>query len=165
MGDYWNARKFFGYFDKALELCEKYGSNAARVLEVGPRDTRFLERLVWIPTKVAIDNEVMPEIHGGHNIRADFVELPDPDPIFDLTVCLQVLEHVNDVSKFAQKLKRSCRVLIVSVPYLWPAGFCQSHCQDPVDMIKLAGWVGLEPVESAICEDRGLSRLIGAFQF
>jgi hypothetical protein len=159
---YWEKRGDFLYYSEAIRFCRMYASEASTVLEVGSRDTKFLEWLDWIPQKVAIDKFCMPTIASAENIQCDFLTWQEPY-IFDLGVCLQVVEHLKDVALFAQKLKKCCRTLIVSVPYMWPAGQCKWHIQDPVDLQKLAGWFDQSLIEYSIVKDDGLERMIAVF--
>jgi hypothetical protein len=38
-----------------------------------------------------------------------------------------------------------CDLLMVSVPYKWPAGHLKCHVNDPVDLDSLAEWFGRKP--------------------
>ncbi len=53
----------------------------------------------------------------GHFSTADIFDLPFDDDSFDLTVCSQVLEHLDDPDKAIAELKRvSARHVLISVP-------------------------------------------------
>jgi hypothetical protein len=99
---YWEKRRNFQYFLEAIRLCRTYEGNASNVLEVGSRDTKFLERLYWIPKKVAIDKYISPTIANAENIQGDFMTWHEPHD-FDLAICLQVVEHLKEVAPFAEK--------------------------------------------------------------
>ena len=53
-----------------------------------------------------------------------------------------MLEHVPDPARFAAKLLDLADVLVVSVPYRWPASAAEDHLHDPVDYAKLSVWMG-----------------------
>jgi len=76
-------------------------------------------------------------------LTGDFLAL-DIAERFDLGLCLQVLEHIQDVSAFARKLLATAPHLIVSVPYRWEKG-PDDHLHDPVDLAKLSAWFGRQP--------------------
>jgi hypothetical protein len=99
---YWEKRRNFQYFSEAIRLCRTYEGNSSNVLEVGSRDTKFLERLDWIPKKVAIDKYMRPTIANAENIQGDFLTWQEPQN-FDLAICLQVVEHLKEVAPFAEK--------------------------------------------------------------
>jgi hypothetical protein len=160
--NYWLDRRCFKYYQEALRFCRKYSVAGSSVLEVGPRDTTFLDWLDWIPRKVAIDRDLQPVIKGATNIQGDFLQWRTEEK-FDLAVCLQVLEHLEDPVPFAEKLLASASMLIVSVPYRWRAGSCKWHRQDPVDLPKLIGWFRQDPIEYVITRDEGAERLVAAF--
>ncbi len=107
---------------------------------------RFERTSVEIPTRGCTLDEVRV-------IHSDFMDWK-PDQKYDLVLCLQVLEHVPDASAFALKLLTCGRVVIVSVPYRWPAGSCSEHVHDPVDESKLKAWTERDPVESAVVDSR-----------
>ncbi len=89
------------------------------------------------------------------------------DEIADLILCMQVLEHLEDeqVKPFAQKIIRLGRLAIISVPYMWEKGMCKYHCQDPIDLQKLEGWVGCSALKHVIVEEKDkLKRLIALFK-
>ncbi len=86
-----------------------------------------------------------------------------PETYFDLVLCLQVLEHLDNPDAFAQKLLNAGRTVIISVPYRWPQGYCKTHKQDPVDEAKLERWTQRKPVETQIVTN-GKERLIAVYQ-
>jgi hypothetical protein len=98
---------------------------------------------------------------GVETVVADFYDY-DPDGLFDLVLCLQVLEHLPRPRPFAHKLLRIGRTVIISVPYRWPAHEHGSHLHDPVDEAKLRRWTGAEPVETSIVDD-GKQRLVAVY--
>lgn len=49
-------------------------------------------------------------------IVADITDLPFSDKSFDISLCLEVLEHVEDLNKAAKEIKRVSKNTIISVP-------------------------------------------------
>lgn len=100
-------------------------------------------------------------------VKADFLEYEFEKGGVDIITCYQVLEYIDDnyVDAFAKKLLRNSHIAIVSVPYMWPAGQCKWHKQDPVDVEKLISWFGTSPVFLyKVTEPEGqLARLIAIF--
>jgi hypothetical protein len=127
---------------------------------VGAWKTPIIERFSWIPVRDALDIAppyCSPTVRGIH---ADFFTYA-PEREYDVVLCLQVLEHLNDPASFARKLFSTGRNVVISVPFLWPEGACQYHCQDPVDHDKVRSWTGREPTYSVVinegparCSDR-----------
>jgi SAM-dependent methyltransferase len=159
---YWQRRRHMQYYREVIRLARAHAPNAKTVLDVGARDTPVVIELDWIPSRTAIDFEVAPDVPGVVGIKGDFLEFRPAQP-FDLVICLQVLEHLDDPHRFAQKLFDTGRVVIISVPYQWPAGFCLEHPQDPIDEQKLMRWTEQQPVDKAIVTDDRLARFIGVF--
>jgi hypothetical protein len=159
---YWQRRQHMQYYQEVIRLARTHAPQARTVLDVGARDTPVVVKLDWIPSRTAIDFEVAPDVPGVTGIKGDFLEFR-PAEVFDLVICLQVLEHLDRPEAFARKLLETGRTVIVSVPYQWPEGFCLEHVQDPIDESKLLGWVGRQPIDKAIVTDDRLARFIGVF--
>jgi hypothetical protein len=87
-----------------------------------------------------------------------------PSQVFDLVLCLQVLEHVPLAEAFARKLLDTGRTVIISVPFRWPAGVCKPHVHDPVDREKLLGWTGRASITDVVVRDRRRDRLIAVLE-
>lgn len=101
----------------------------------------------------------MPGVLG---VKMDFMRFK-PDGIYDLVLCLQVLEHVREPESFCRKLMETGKCVIVSVPYLWPKGRCASHIHNPVDEAKLLSWSGKPWKEQRIVQDGQYKRLVAAY--
>lgn len=55
-------------------------------------------------------------------IRGDLAHLPFKNGVFDLIICLSVLEHLNNPEKLVQKIKllsKEAGVVIINIPWLW----------------------------------------------
>lgn len=161
--DYWEVRKNYRYFTDVVRLAKAHAPDAKSVLDVGPRDTPFVRELAWIPEKTALDLEFQPTIEGATNLQGDFLQYR-PEKPFDLVLCLQVLEHLDDPTTFARKLLATGRTVIISVPYRWPLGMCKWHPQDPIDEEMLLGWTGRPFLEKSIVKDEGSERIIAVFR-
>jgi len=156
--NYWQRRKTMRYYGEVIRLARKYAPAARSVLDVGPNGTPLVCELDWIPSKTVIDL-ASQQIPGATCIQGDFLRYQPAQP-FDLVLCLQVLEHVGPAGEFAQKLRDAGRLVIVSVPYRWPAGSCKHHVQDPVDEDKLRGWMQGPLVEHRVIRDGARERLV-----
>jgi hypothetical protein len=161
--EYWGERKNLHYYSKVVELAREFAPDATTVLEVGPRDTPFLEQFEWIPSKTTIDRYFQPVVRGATNLQGDFLKF-EPQHLFDLVLCLQVLEHLESPQLFAQKLLDTGKIIIISVPYKWRAGYCKWHVQDPVDDDKLLTWTNRQWLRRVVVADDGIDRLIAVFE-
>ena len=162
--NYWNRRAELHYYQVVKRLIEEF-SPGKLLVDVGAWNTPVV---TWgtFQRRVSIDLHSRPRNDPRvEEVVADWLTYESED-IADLIVCLQVLEHVGDdqVKPFAEKIARSGRWAIISVPYMWEAGKCIYHRQDPVDLKKLEGWVGY-PASRHIIEDRDPDkRLIAVFK-
>jgi hypothetical protein len=132
------------------------------VIDVGANETDILFELSGFTRRVALDIRFIPPRKGLETVVQDFHRYTPPTR-FDLVLCLQVLEHLDEPEPFARKLFETGRTVIVSVPYRWPAGVVKGHVQDPVDEAKLLEWTGREPDEVCIAADRW-KRLIAVYR-
>lgn len=161
-GGYWEGRRGFRYYTRVVELARHYAPDARTAIDVGPKDTPFLESIDWVPSKTAIDLRTLPVVRGANNLLGDFMEFHPKGP-FDLVFCLQVLEHLADPGPFARKLIATGKLVIISVPYKWPKGSCRWHLQDPVDEAKLLGWTERPWLKTDVVQDGSKQRLIAVF--
>lgn len=150
------------YYSQVLALARLHAPGGGSVLDVGGRDCEYIAWFDWFRRKVVLDLKPPPPRPGVETVAGDFLAW-QPDAVFDLVLCLQVLEHLADPASFCRKLLATGRVLIISAPYRWPRGQCRYHLQDPVDEAKLLGWAGRPAVELTTVRDGSLARLIAVF--
>lgn len=158
---YWTKRKDYVYYSSVLSIVRRMFPDARSAIDVGAHETEILSQMDWIPRRVAIDLQPCSAQPGVERVVGDFLEYAPSEP-FDLVLCLQLLEHLRDPKRFADKLFASGRSVVISIPYKWPAGMCMSHCQDPVDEEKLYRWTGRVPVFQEVAKDR-FHRLISVY--
>jgi hypothetical protein len=141
---YWAARNDLLYYQYFRMIIRCVGKDAKSILDIGSRNTPYLEWFDWIPKKVAIDIRKPYQSDTVQGIEGDIHKLQFPEK-FDICTCMQVLEHVPEVEPFARRLLELGNLLVVSVPYRWPSGKTNGHVHDPVDAAKLNLWFGREP--------------------
>lgn len=155
---YWDRRRDLLYLHASRQICERFAPEIATVLDVGSHGTPTLE---WHRDRasrlVSVDLRRPYEAEGVESVTADFLKYQVDEP-FDLVTCFQVLEHVPEVAAFAQKLLAVSRVLVVSVPYKWPAGSCRYHIHDPVDEHKMKLWFEKNPRYSYVIREIAANR-------
>lgn len=159
---YWAKRNHYNYYADIVRLCREYEPAGGHVIDVGAGPTQVLRRLDWFAHRVALDRTYVPPRATIDAICMDFVNY-HPDRYFDLVLCLQVLEHLDDPAPFARKLLNTGRTVIISVPYKWPRGFHPPHVQDPVDEATLLTWTRQSPVETRVVAN-GSQRLIAVYR-
>ena len=158
---YEKSRRNFNYYSEVIRLAKKYAPAGESVIDIGSSETDVLERISWFSRRTALDIRYVPPRKGIDIITADFLAY-DGVLDFDMVLCLQVLEHLDDPAAFARKLFNTGRHVIITVPYKWPAGMCPGHVQDPVDEARLRQWTGKDPIESIIVSDKK-DRLIAVY--
>jgi len=141
---YWHRRQDFLYYQVVRILATKLAEGSDSILDVGSHGSPYLEWFADVPHRTSLDLVEPYRADGIDSVVSDFLTW-EPDRRYDLVLCLQVLEHVRDARSFARKLLASGRIVVVSVPYRWPAGKSKNHVQDPVTMAKLLDWFGRKP--------------------
>jgi len=162
MDTYWKSRKECNYYKKVLDIINEH-KELNSIIDIGSANTELLKDLPF-EDRVCLDFNKLPENIGIRTIKCDFYKWV-PDKKYDIVTCLQVLEHLESPEDFAKKLfALSNNIVIISVPYMWPKGFCIHHLQDPVSEIDIAKWTGRECDESYIIEDSGVKIIICVYK-
>lgn len=149
---YWDRRSHLMYYRYIDAIVRGVAAEAQSLLDVGSSNAQYLEEFDWIKTKVTVDLKTAYSSATVQGITADFFTYR-PETKFDLVTCLQVLEHVPDAGKFAQKLFEVGRDVLISVPFKWPADSSKNHVHDPVDQHKLLSWTGRKPSYAVIATE------------
>lgn len=163
MSDYFEKRRHLTYYKYTRTLLGLLSYNAKSICDVG---SNGVDLISWLPCpeKVSIDLRNPFSGNGVEGIQADFIKY-DFARKFETVSCFQVMEHIKSkkIRAFAKKLLTITeKLLIVSVPYMWPKGFCRWHAQDPVDEKKFFSWFDkipdspLKPVFSRVITDKSL---------
>lgn len=140
------AEKRYGaaYYYYVAAFVAAFGKEAKSIIDVGSNRIPLVENFDWIPDRYSLDILSPVQSDKVTAIKADFFTYT-VEKKFDLAMCLQVLEHIDDAERFAQKLFAIGNHVIISVPYKWPKGHTKSHVQDPVDEEKLRSWTHRDP--------------------
>lgn len=161
---YWRARQLALYYQAVFQVVSVVGDEASSILDVGSADTDYINWFDWIPKRTQLNLGFRSDAPAGvERIATDFLTWTPPHK-YDVVLCMQVLEHVDEVEAFCAGLKVVARGLVVSVPYKWREGGTKGHIHDPVDEAKLAGWMQLKPNHWLIVpEPFGPKRLIAYY--
>jgi 2-polyprenyl-3-methyl-5-hydroxy-6-metoxy-1,4-benzoquinol methylase len=159
---YWEQRRQMAYYLEVIRFAREFAPSAQSVLDVGPNGTPLVCELDWIGSKTIVDL-AKADIPGAKCIQINFLNY-EPEQTFDLVLCLQVLEHVGPADVFARKLLDTGKIVIISVPYCWPARGCLQHVHDPVDRKKLLAWTGKASLTDTVVRDGRRDRLIAVFE-
>lgn len=157
---YWDGRKDLNYYRVVRAWLEQLDFKS--IMDVGCADTPVV---TWgnFQRRTAVNNREFPLIPGVECIEADWMQL---DRKADVITCLQVIEHFETdyLKEFVAKIFDNSKAAIISVPYLWPAGSCPGHHQDPMDVKKFLTLLNREPEKLEIVRDSSCRRLIALFE-
>lgn len=162
---YWSSRKNILYYEVVRILASTIGADAKSILDVGSANCPYLDWFDWIDQRVSLDIENPYIADGIEAIKQDFLTWEAVEE-YDVVLCLQVLEHVQDVEPFTKKLLDMGKTLIVSVPYKWDKLKTDEHIHDPVDKIKMRKWFGRDPNFEYVCSEvlAPVDRLIQVYE-
>jgi len=170
------------YYDAAMAIMLPFTANATSAVEIGCVKPAFVRHLSWVERKLCVapyfaaykgldlDARASDDDDDVEYVEADFLTWrgeEEDDGMFDVAMSLQVLEHVVDPGAFMKKLLATARVLVVSVPYMWPD--CKKKCNHRHHMISadtLKTWSGnATPAVETIVRERGngAARLIAVY--
>tara|TARA_R110002124_G_scaffold283216_1_gene458983 strand:+ start:13729 stop:14217 length:489 start_codon:yes stop_codon:yes gene_type:complete len=156
---YWSDRQHLNYYATVKQWLEPFSGT---LLDIGCADTPVAQ---WgnFEKRYAVNDLPFPPLDGVECLQADWMKC---DLAADVITCLQVLEHFKPsvLIPFVDKIFSSCETAIISVPYMWPAGLCRGHVQDPIDVRKFIDLVGRCPAKLDIVEDNNYYRLIALFK-
>lgn len=120
------------YISRYLErFCSNMTSGNILDLGVGPWEyvsllTKRNMRVIGLDTSSDLLKIARSRITSDHEdvnlIRGDLAHLPFKNGVFDLIICLSVLEHLNNPEKLVQKIKLLLKeggIAIINIPWLW----------------------------------------------
>jgi len=142
-GRYWRNRMDLMYYSYIDYIMRTVARDAKSMIDIGTANCPYLEWFDWIDKRVSFDLENPYQSKTVKGVKGDFLKHRFRKR-YDVCTCLQVLEHIPDVERFARKLFELSDLVIVSVPYRWPATVADDHIHDPIDYEKLTGWMGRE---------------------
>ena len=146
---YWRDREKLMYYALVRRWLEELGPLES-ILDVGCFDTPVV---TWgsFRQRFTVDPRSRPALIGVRQVVGSWPDCAGLVPRCDVVTCLQVLEHLDEPGPFCAALFGHARhAVLLSVPWLWPAGMEPYHRQDPVDAEKLRGWTGREPDQQEV---------------
>lgn len=163
--EYTKQRKDIKYYKKCNELIERIAmdNQSKSIIDIGGWNGFFvkntpIEKKVCLDKRIRKDKKPVKEVEF---INADFIKWKTEEK-YDIVLCMQVLEHLEDnqIFLFIEKLFSLTDHVIISVPYKWRKDWCKFHKQDPIDHAKLKLWTNRRPFESFLVKDNKTERLI-----
>lgn len=182
---YSRKRSGFVYMRDTWCALRFLGAKPTSIVDVGSSWPPFLRSVNWMKGDRTIVSKYFPS--GGGPVSAckqgggkckdphsdiqvvmeDFYEWK-PDKTYDVVLCSQVLEHVDDPKRFLRKLLATGRTVLASVPYHWKDYNLDFHKHHYLGLDDMRTWAGRDEIYSFVAEeDHGGSmsrRLLAVFQ-
>ena len=140
------------YYEVARVLSQKLAKRNGAILDVGSGGHPALE---WFPeaaVRVSVDRRKPYDAPGVLPVTDGFFDWK-AEQVFDLALCLQVLQQITNAQKAAQKLLRIARIVVVSVPYKWKEGERGAAQHYNIDEEMMLEWFGREPNFQYLCRE------------
>jgi SAM-dependent methyltransferase len=170
MANYWERRKGQDYYKLVKAICSKILLNNKHysIIDFGCKNTEVIFDLKC-DKKFLLDKKNKYKPYQKLKIvekNIIFIEksIYDIDYIneFDICICLQTLEHLENPEKAFQIIhKASKKYTIISLPYKWISG-TKGHIHHHIDEQLIKKWTGIEPDQSFIIKDNGY-RIINVY--
>lgn len=167
--DYWQQRLASRYYDTVRLLTYQYAPDAKSLLDVGSFNTPFAATFSWVENKTILNPGYPAGFVAPNNVvavNADFYTYVCPSDPFDIVLCSQVLEHLEDPGSFLVKLLECGRTVVVSTPYLWPQHSLNvpgGHLHDDIDIHTLEAWARKRSVTFAVVSEESGTQSAAAF--
>ena len=158
MPNYWERRKGHDYYKLVKAICSKILLNNKHysIIDFGCKNTEVIFDLEC-DKKFLLDKKDRYKPYQKLKIvekNIIFIEKSiydiDYTNEFDVCICLQTLEHLEDPEKAFELIhKASKKYTIISLPYKWEI-FTKGHIHNHIDEQLIKKWTKLEPIKSWI---------------
>jgi hypothetical protein len=149
-GNYWAKRKNDRIYFHAVLYAHLFCQRKESVADVGPHCSPLVLIVPGFKRRFAIDPQPATAEYwcgvDGAVYISDYLEnieisaVNNGDCMFDLILCNQVIEHLDEPARFADLLCRKGRRIIISTTFDTPAGHMRGHVQDPISLEKFESW-------------------------
>jgi Methyltransferase domain len=169
---YWAKRKSDRIYLMSVLFAHYYCRTKDTVVDVGCHCSPLVLMLPGFRRRYAVD----PNPHAAACWRsvdgATFLNVPfeDVDVValtgrrrFDLILCNQVIEHLDEPARFVETLLSKARRAIISTTFETPAGVMHSHVQDPIDLHRFEAWFPRKPMGTFISRGRVGGKILAVF--
>jgi 2-polyprenyl-3-methyl-5-hydroxy-6-metoxy-1,4-benzoquinol methylase len=169
---YWAGRKNDRIYLQAILFAHYYCRRKDTVADVGCHCSPlvlmlpgFKKRFAFDPSKHAA--KAWQGVEGATFINAPLDESSVRpligDDRFDLVLCNQVIEHLDDPETFARMLCNTSRRLIISTTFETKAGIIRGHVQDPISLAKFEGWFPRKMLHCFISRGPTVHKILAVF--
>jgi 2-polyprenyl-3-methyl-5-hydroxy-6-metoxy-1,4-benzoquinol methylase len=171
MSNYWERRKNNDYYKLVKAICSKILINNKNysIIDFGCRNTEIIFDLKC-DKKFLLDKKDEYKPYQKLKIAEKniiFIEKSiydiDYTNEFDICICLQTLEHLEDPEKAFRLIHKASKLYtIISLPYKWEV-FAKGHIHHHIDEQLIKKWTKLDPIQSYVMKDRGSERIINVY--
>lgn len=161
---YYANRQYKQYYQVVADTVRliRHSVPLASVLDVGPADVPLVTEL-GIPDCTVLEPQFPRQFDGCEWLRGDVCGY-EFGRKFDLVMCLQCLEHIEDIDAACSALFRAAeKYLVVSLPWQWGKGWEPGHIHDPIDMDWIVRHLG-KPTSHTLCDDPPTRHIVCTYE-
>jgi len=163
---YSKGRKDHQYYRDAWCAVRFLGEGARSIVDVGSSYPPFLLSTDWIPEREIISkyfpgNE-RPCGAATHCMLQDGIQANvedfykwQPTKTYDVVLSMQVVEHVDNPTRFMRKILKTGRTVVFTVPFLWEDEHMKFHKHHKISLEDMRKWAGKHEDHFHISEDSG----------
>lgn len=170
MAGYWDSRKHYKYYIYIKYLCNKYIKPNYSIIDFGCRDTEVIfdikckeKYLLDIQNTYSQQQQIKIKEKNIIFLQKDIYKINYINK-FNVSLCLQTLEHLESPSLAFQKIySATTDYIILSLPYKW--GYCHYHKYHMIEENGIFEWTKKIPVNSLIIEDNNrVKRIVNLYK-
>lgn len=166
---YWSNRKNYTYYDYVKKICTDLIGVDSSIIDFGCRDTEIIFDLSC-KNKYLLDIENIYSKSQRNRIQELKIIFLQEDIYhiqyfnrFDISLCLQTLEHLDDPpTAFKKIFDATTKYIIISLPYKWQ--YCKYHKHHMIDENQIFIWTNLKPYITKIISDDSIERIVNIYK-
>ncbi|MEP7457169.1 methyltransferase domain-containing protein [Phyllobacterium sp. SB3] len=169
---YWSKRSNDRMYLMAVLFANFYTRRKETVADVGCHCSPLVLMLPDFKRRFAFDPspqaaKAWADVDGATFVNSILApEMVRPlinDDKFDLVICNQVIEHLEEPEEFATTLCNVSRKLILSTTFETEKGVIEGHVQDPISLDKFEGWFPRKMQQCFISRGPTVHKILAVF--
>lgn len=171
--DYWKKRKNDRIYIMSILFSYLFCRKKYSVVDIGCHVSPLVLMLPEFKMRFAIDpsdaaEEAWKGVDGAIFVKKYLADINVPELIgnnekFDLVMCNQVIEHLENPEEFAQSLLAFGKRVIISTTFETPEGLIPGHIQDPISLEKLESWFSRRMICSFVSRGPIGSKIVAVY--
>lgn len=169
---YWAGRSNDRIYLMTLLFSSIYCKERENVADVGCNSSPLVLQLPDFKKRFAFDPDpevadLWKDVDGALFINS-LLSVETPRKLvgawrFDLILCNQVIEHLEEPEAFAELLCATSKRLIISTTFETPECYVDEHVQDPISLEKFENWFPRKMLQCFISRGPNIHKILAVF--